>query len=87
MTSNALRKLSPPAVGKIYGVAAETVIGWIKAGELVAIDVSARPGVGRPRFRIDVADLAIFDQRRMVVTTAKPTRRRRRDPQIIEFFK
>jgi len=87
MTSDALRKLSPPAVGKIYGVSPERVIGWIRTGELVAIDVSSKPGVGRPRYRIDVLDLAAFDAARQVVSVVKPTRRRRKDDTVIQFFK
>jgi len=85
--TDATRKLTPPQIAEQYHVAPETVIGWIRAGELPAIDVSSRPGVGRPRFRIDPADLAMFDARRQVVTPAKPTRRRRkRNPDVIEFF-
>jgi len=83
---DAPRKLTPPQVAKTYGVSPERIIAWIRAGELVAIDVSGRPGVGRPRFRIDPADLVAFDARRAVVTTPKASRRRRKDPSIVEFF-
>ena len=81
------QKRTPPQLARQLGVAPETVIGWIRSGELRAIDVSSRPGVGRPRFRIDVADLAVFEQRRAVVPQVKTSRRRRRrTPGIVEFF-
>jgi len=53
MTADSRDKLTPPEVARRWGVAPETVISWIRSGELKAIDVSARPGIGRPRYRID----------------------------------
>jgi len=80
-------KLTPPQVARRYGVSPERIISWIRSGELHAIDVSSRPGIGRPRFRVDPADLVAFDARRAVVTTPKASRRRKRkDPDVVEFF-
>jgi hypothetical protein len=69
-----------------YRVKPETVNGWIRTGQLRAINV-ARQGCTRPRYRIDPTDLAAFEQRRTVVTEPAPKRRRQRhDNGIIEFF-
>jgi hypothetical protein len=62
------------------------VIGWIRSGELRAIDVSSRPGLGRPRHRIDPADLVAFENRRVATPDPKPKRRRKRDGNVIQFF-
>jgi predicted site-specific integrase-resolvase len=66
--------LTPPEVAKLYRVAVETVHGWIRSGELSAIDV-ARRGSRRPRFRVSLDSLSAFDQRRSVSKpVAKPRR-------------
>jgi len=84
-TGNSITKmLTPRQVGERLGVKPERVIGWLRSGKLRGINVS--DGALRPRFRIDPADLAIFEQRRAVVAPAKPSRRRRRSADVIEFF-
>ena len=74
-------------VAERLAVNVDKVLGLIHAGELVAIDVSQRAG-GRPRYRIDPADLAAFEQRRRVRPPNSQPRRRRRNSQtdVIEFF-
>jgi hypothetical protein len=58
-----LRKwLTPPQVGQRYGISADKVIGWIRAGELRAVNVAARAG-RRPRWRIGDADLPCEEAR------------------------
>jgi len=79
------RMLTPPQVARRLAVKPGKVLGWIKSGELKAINVAQRPS-GRPRWRIDPADLAAFEARRSAGPTPKPVRRRRRNPQVIEFF-
>ena len=79
------RTFSPPAAAKRYGVKPSTVIHWIRSGQLHAIDVS-RQGSRRPRFRIDPTDLAIFEAARSATPARKPTRRWRKDPNVIQFF-
>ena len=76
---------TPPQVAKRYGVDPSKIIGWIKRGELRAIDVSACPG-GRPRFRISPADLALFEAARAAGPQPKVSRRRKEDPSVIQFF-
>lgn len=80
------RFLTPPQVARLYVTAPETVIGWIRAGELRAINV-ARRGATRPRYRIAPADLAVFEAGRTVTALPKsPQRRRQRDKDVIAFF-
>jgi hypothetical protein len=64
------------------------VYGWIRSGELEAINLAARRG-GRPRWKIAASALSNFDQRRSNrVNSVSPRRRRRRsDHHVIEFFR
>ncbi|MFH1922715.1 MAG: helix-turn-helix domain-containing protein [Planctomycetota bacterium] len=81
-----LRTLTPPQVANRLRVSPEKVIAWIRAGELRAIDVASR-GSRRSRYRIDPADLAVFENQRAVITRPAPSRRRRKaEPGVIQFF-
>jgi transposase len=77
-------KLSPPMIAARFGVSPEKVIGWIRRGELRAIDVATRRG-RRPRYLVDVNDLAAFERSRHVEPVTKSVRRRR-SPRVISFF-
>jgi len=80
------RKLTPPQIAAQYGINADKVIRWIATGELRAINVATLPD-GRPRWMVDVDDLAAFEQRRSAVPQApKPTRRKRQAVGAIEFY-
>lgn len=68
--------LTPPIVAARLGIKPAKVIGWIRGGELDAIDVSNRPGVGRPRFRISPAALQAFEDQRSVAPVPKVAKRR-----------
>jgi len=70
----------------MWGVSADKIIRWILAGELRAIDASTRQG-GRPRYLIDVADLADFERRRAVLLqpSATATRHRRKRESVPEY--
>lgn len=61
-----------------YGVGEHTVLGWIRRGELRAIDVSRQRG-GRPKWRITEEALADFEAAR--TATPPPTRSRRKQRQ------
>jgi transposase len=51
--------LAPADVATRLGVGVGKVLGWIKRGQLRAIDVASEPGPGkRRRFRVKPADLA-----------------------------
>ncbi len=78
--------LTPPTVAEALGVNQTKVLTWIRSGELAAINVAARVG-GRPRWRINQEALDLFLLRRAAQPPAPVTRRRRRaDPQVIQFF-
>jgi hypothetical protein len=75
-------------VARLLRVSADKVLGWIYSGELRAVNVAARRG-GRPRWRIDVADLALFEQAREAVpepAAARTPRRRGQAAGVIEYF-
>jgi hypothetical protein len=81
------RRYTPPALAKLWGVKPDKVIGFIRRGELQAINIGTNPN-GRPRFLISEEAIAAFEARRAVVPQVKVTRARRkhRDPRVIEFF-
>lgn len=70
---------SPPQIARRLRISPDRVIALIRAGELRGCDVSARPGHGRPRYRVHACDLAAWLAAREVVPPSRPTRRRRRD--------
>lgn len=88
LTSSTRRtKLTPPEIARRWGISADKVVAWIRAGELRAVNAAARIG-RRPRYLVDVADLCAFEAARAVVPRdARPSRtRQRRKAEVIEFF-
>jgi hypothetical protein len=75
--------LTPPEVAKIWRVRRETVLGWIKSGELKAINI-AEP-CRRPRYRVDPMDLTAFKERRSV-SPRQPMPKRNGRTDVIEFY-
>jgi hypothetical protein len=73
-------------VSRRYGVTAHSVLCWIKAGELRALNVSRRPGAKRPSWRITPEALQAFEERRTPRPVAPQTRRRKRTADIVEFY-
>jgi hypothetical protein len=78
-------KLSPPQLAARWGIDVQKVLHWIKAGELRAINVATRCD-SRPRYAIDLADIALFEAARTVQPPAPRIHRRRVDPNVIQFF-
>jgi hypothetical protein len=78
-------KLTPPQVAERDQVSPDKVLGWFRAGELRAVNVATRT-TGRPRYRIDVADLLAFEQRRAAVQTPVPRHRRTKAVDVTEYF-
>jgi hypothetical protein len=79
-------KVSPPELARRYKVDPSKIIGWIKSGELPAVNLATR-STGRPRYAIDERDIELFELRRSATPPPKATRRqRRKDTQVIEFF-
>lgn len=68
--------LTPPEIGKLLGCNSERIRGWIRSGELSAINLGNSKR--RPRWRITQAAFDDFLNRRSNVATAKPSTGRRR---------
>jgi hypothetical protein len=68
------------------GLKQEVVLGWIRRGDLEAVDVSVCGR--RPRWRISTAALAEFDRRRSSSNRipVKATRRPRTPAGVVEYF-
>jgi hypothetical protein len=82
-------KVSVPHLAKEWGVSAAKITSFIRAGELRAINVSTSREQ-RPRYLIDRADIAAFEQARRVVPDGGQSTtqrlRRRAQPGVKEFF-
>jgi Helix-turn-helix domain len=77
------KKITPPELAKQWGISPEKVLVWITSGELRAIDASTHRGQ-RPRYLIDVDDLAAFERSRAVTPPPVSTPRRRR-PNVPQY--
>jgi len=55
------KTMTPPQVAKYLRVRRDTVLAWIRSGELRAINIS---NASRPSYRVDPADLEEFKLRR-----------------------
>lgn len=73
------RKLTPPEIARLWGITPDKVLCWIRSGELRAIDASTSQGE-RPRYLVDIDDLATFELSRSTApkAEAKPARRSRK---------
>lgn len=80
------QKLTPPQLAEQWGVSPDKIIGWIRSGELRAIDISTKRGSPRPRYLVDRRDIEAFELARAVIPPAPRQRRRRRDPAVKEYF-
>jgi len=69
-----------------YGVGEHTVLGWIRRGELRAIDVS-RNQSGRPKWRITQEALDAFELARTPTPPVPRARRRKHPAEVIEYYK
>jgi hypothetical protein len=87
MHVTSVQYLTPPEIGRCLHVKAAKVIGWIRRGELVGIDVAER-GAKRPRWRVAHDDLQAFLALRS--THQKPAapvvRRRRVQAPFVDYF-
>lgn len=76
---------TPPQIAQRYGIKPDKVIAWIKAGELRAINVAER-ATGRPRYRIALADLLAFEERRTARPPVKPLRHQHKTAGVTQYF-
>ena len=78
-------KLSPPQLAAQWGVDVHKILHWIRSGELRAIN-AATDRNGRARYLIDATDIQVFEAARAVQPPTPRIRRRRADPNVIQFF-
>jgi hypothetical protein len=69
-----------------YGVSEHTVLGWIHACELRAVNVGRSPGAKKPRWRISEQALADFEAARTPTLPAPRRVRGKRPAEVIEFY-
>lgn len=79
--------LSVHDLSERYAVSEHTVLGWIRSGELRAVNVGRRPGAKKPRWRITQEALEAFEALRTPTPPPPRTRRRKRPADVIEFYK
>jgi excisionase family DNA binding protein len=81
---------SPLTVAQVaaeLGVGTATVLGWIRSGELAAINVSRSRQSKKPRWRITRAVLDAFTVARAAIPApSKSSRRTRAAADVIEFY-
>ena len=80
-----MRSYTVEQVAEIEAVHAETVLGWIRGGELTAHSASASRTSRKPRWRITDADLDAFRLTRQNGHSV-PTPRRRRSVGAIKVY-
>lgn len=80
------RTLSVKELCERYGVNEHTVLGWIRSGELKAINVGRRQGAKKPRWRITPEALVAFELLRTPAPPMPRTRRRKQAGEVINFY-
>jgi hypothetical protein len=78
---------TPRALADRYGTTTQTILNWIRRGELKAINIGRTPNGRKPRWRISEAAVAEFEAGR-TQRVAAPVRRRKRGSgsAIVEFY-
>lgn len=72
-------------VARRYRVSPEKVRGWIKRGELAAIN-TAKARCGKPRYVILPEALAEFERGRAAATPNAPKPKRRKRTNIVDYY-
>lgn len=80
------RALTVREVCELLGVGERTVLGWIRSGELRAVNVGRRLGARKPRWRVTAEALQAFEILRTPSPPPPRTRRRKRDLAVVEFY-
>ncbi len=81
-------KLTPPQIAKRFGIDVNKILGWIRSGELRAINGARKANGTKPRFLVDVADLEAFERSRQVSPPPAPAPRARRSKpsDVIQYY-
>ena len=83
------KRLTPPQLAKLWGVGVSKIHILIQRGKLHAFDISLSPGQGRPRWRIDPAEVERFEYSRTAcrdsVVTSPKRQQRRQTKEIPEY--
>ena len=72
---------------KRFAVSEHTVLGWIRSGELRAVNVGRKLVSKRPRWRITPEALEAFELLRTPTPPLPKTKRRKQAADVIEFYK
>jgi hypothetical protein len=73
-------------VAERYCVCDHTVLGWIKRGELRAINVGRHLNARKPRWRITEQALQEFERLRTPTPPMPRLSRRKRPAEVVEFY-
>ena len=87
-SKNERQKYTVPQLSRLWGVSQNKVLEFVRRGELRAVNLASHRST-RPRYAIDVADIAAFERAREVfpssqAATLKP--RRRATGTVKEYF-
>jgi transposase len=85
VTTDLAAGLTVRDVARRYRVGEDKVRGWIKRGELSAMNTADRR-CARPRFVVTAESLAEFERRRQAATPDAPKPRRRKRTNEIDFY-
>ena len=69
-------RLSANGVAKRYGVGLDKVLGWIRRGELEAVNISTSLAQQKPRWSISMEAIEKFERRRKSTVNLIPKQRR-----------
>lgn len=84
------QRITPREYAKHLRIKPSTVLGWIRSGELRAVNISRSVSSKKPRYLIDAIDIESFENRRsnfkpQRTTAIKPRRKQAAD--FIEYIK
>jgi hypothetical protein len=80
--------LTPPQLAKRWSVSPAKVLGWIRRGELAALNLADTPSGKRPRWRVTPEVVQQFEASRLS-PAARPQAVRRKRParsDVIQFY-
>jgi excisionase family DNA binding protein len=78
--------LTTAELARLLRVGTDRVRGWIRSGELIAIDTADHRRLARPRFVVLPKDLEAFLKRRAASVPPKLPPRRRRRADVVDFY-